>query len=143
MAKAKGNKNQPATPAAPPVVANLPEGVKAVRNVTLPTLVLKKAGDSAVLKFMDAMRISKVKTKPDVGPDGKVKEREPATVATVVNIQTGEQFIYLVASVVKSNLERDYPAEAYVGKAFYIQNKGKRTENQRYNDFAIIEVEAA
>lgn len=143
MAKAK-SKNPPAAAVqAAPVVANLPEGVKAVRNVTLPTLVLKKAGDSAVLKFMDAMRVSKVKTKPDIGPDGKVKEREPATVATVVNTQTGEQFIYLVASVVKSNLERDYPDETYVGKSFYIQNKGKRTENQRYNDFAIIEVEAA
>ncbi len=143
MAQAKGNKGgtKPATPGAalppPPAPANLPSGFKVTRRVTMPSLALKKTGDNRVLLFMDAMRVSNIKGKPDA--DGKT--REPATVSTVTDLQTGEQLIFIVPSVVKANLERDYPKDSYVGKAFAIENRGRRNENQRYNDFSIMEVE--
>lgn len=119
--------------------AKLPEGFKIKRSITLPVLVLKKAGDSKTVKIQDAMRVSKIEQKADAAG----KKREPATICTVVEVLTGEQFTMLVPAVVKSNLLRDYPDDTYVGKVFMIENMGKRTEAQRYNDFRIYEVEAA
>lgn len=113
----------------------LPANIRVKRMVTVPSLVLKNSGDKRVLLICDAMRISKVVDKKDTA-------REPATVCTVGDIETGEQFIFLVPSVVKSNLERDYPNDEYVGKTFYIECLGKRNESQRYKDFRIMEVEA-
>lgn len=142
MAKAKGNsKSKPGTSVAPAtgtnvVVANLPEGVKIVKRITLPSLAIKKAGESRILAFADQMRESKVITKQADGTP-----RKPAMIATVGDCLTGEMFIFIVPTVVHANLERDYPDGTYVGKAFQVVNKGKRSESQRYNDFEISEVE--
>lgn len=117
----------------------LPPGVKIKRVVTVPSLALKNVGDSRILQFLDGLRVSKV--------TDKESKREPATVATVADMTTGEQFIFICPAVVKANLERDYAdinpdgTPGYVGRAFYIENLGKRTESQRYNDYRIAEVE--
>lgn len=139
MAKRQGKKEEQAPQVAAPTAANLPEGFKVKRSITLPVLVLKKQGDTATVLIQDAMRVSKVETKADASG----KKREPATICTVVKVDSGEQFTMLVPAVVKANLLRDYPDDDYVGKTFMIQNMGKRTEAQRYNDFRIFEVEKA
>jgi hypothetical protein len=127
--------------AAPPVAMNvkLPEGFKVKRQVTLPSLALKQVNVSRVLRINDEMRISKIQDKPDA----QGKKREPATICTVTDLETGVLYTLIVPAVVKANLERDYPDGKYVGLAFQITNMGKRSESQRYNDYQILEVEAA
>lgn len=121
---------------APAGAAELPEGFKRVRTVTLPSFSLKEIGVGRGLKIMDAIRVSKVEGKPD--KDGN--KPKPADICTAADVQTGQMYIFIVPAVVKSNLERDYPKESYVDKGFYMVNMGKRTPNQRYNDYAIDEI---
>lgn len=111
----------------------LPGGFKIKRMITVPSLVLKE-GLARAIRIDSEIRVSKV-------VDTKTK-REPANICDVTDVETGEKFIFLCPKVVQANLERDYPDLKYVGKAFYIQNLGKRTETQRYNDFGIAEIEA-
>lgn len=150
MSKTKQQANK--TPAASTAVAladagalavALPAGFKVRRAVTLPSLSIK-AGTFYCLKLLDALRVSTVKDKPGFEADGKTpkKPRDPATICTAVDVVTGEQYTYLCNAVVCENLKRDYPDNGYIGKVFKIANMGKRTENQRYYDFSIIELEA-
>lgn len=138
LSGADSNKDWPGAPVTQP--ANLPEGFKVKRSVTLPSLAIKKPGECHVLRFDSAMRVSDVmdKKKADDGTP-----RKPATIANVTELSTGEQFIFIVPTVVVKNLERDYKDDAYKGLIFQITNKGKRTEGQSYNDFSILELEAA
>lgn len=117
-------------------VVKLPEGVKIKRHVTLPSLTLKR-NEPRILFFVSEMRISQVKGKKK--PDGTYEE--PAIIADVGDIETGEQLILLVPTVVKKNLEEMYPSGEYKGKTFFIENLGKKKDGQRYNDFQISEVE--
>jgi hypothetical protein len=123
----------------------LPEGTRIKRHVTLPSLAIKADGQQELLFIVDEMRVSKITQKAD-----EKKPREPATICTAIKVDTGETVTFIVPAVVKANLLRDYAklddagnvkSQTYVGKAFAIQNKGKRTESQRYNDFAIYELE--
>lgn len=114
---------------------DLPAGIRVVKNVTMPSLTLKP-NEPHCLVFVSPMRISSVITKAGDG-----KDKEPATIADVGDVETGEAFIGIIPAVVKSNLERDYPNDGYVGKTFYIENLGKRTQGQRYNDFRILEID--
>lgn len=136
MAKAKGGK-QAAPAFVPASAANLPAGFKTKKLVTLPTLSLKQVGVTYSVQILDAMRVSQLKAKQKVGG----KEMEPATVCTVVKLDTGEQANMLIPAVVKGNLQEHYPNDSYVGCMFQITNNGKRSETQRYNDFSIIEIE--
>lgn len=133
----RGNPPVNQAPAVQP--ANVPEGFRVKRQITLPSLAIKAQNESHILRFDSAMRISDVMDKPK----GDAKPRDPATIANVTEVSTGEQFIFIVPTVVKKNLERDYKDNGYVGCVFQITNKGKRKESQRYNDFAIAELEAA
>lgn len=121
------------------VISNvsLPAGFKVVKQITLPSLAIKKAGDSKILKIMDAMRISKVVDKSAEG-----KKREPATICTVTDMETGELFTFIVPAVVKKNLQETYEHDSYVDRIFQITNKGKRNEAQKYYDFQLLEVSA-
>lgn len=142
MASTKGGKRGevtagPGASVVAPPPANMPEGFTIKRQITLPSLAIKVAGTGRVLHILDAIRVSKV---VDKKPTADGKTREPANICTVADAMTGEQFIFIVPAVVRENLVRDYPNDSYVDKVFWIENKGKRTENQRYNDFAISEV---
>lgn len=124
--------------AAAPTNLKLDDGLQVKRHITLPSFTVKEASKQRTFFIMDAMRISQIKSKKD-----DEQKRDPATICTVVDMDTGEHGTFIVPAVVKANLERDYPEAGYVGKAFAIINKGKRTEAQRYNDFAIYEVGGA
>lgn len=116
-------------------VANLPAGMKIKRVITVPSLVMKTQNEGRFLRFDEKIHPSKV---PGKVVDGK--QEKPANVALVTDIATGEQLNFLVPAVVIANLNEEYPAGAYVGKIFAIQNVGKR-ENKRYTDFRIAECE--
>lgn len=132
----------PAVAASTIAAMNLPAGVTLKRHVTLPSLAIKVVGQQEILFIMDAIRVSKIKQKIELNVDGTQKAaREPAQICTAGKHGTGELVTFIVPAVVRENLVRDYPNDSYVGKSFVIQNKGKRTEAQRYNDFAIVEVD--
>jgi hypothetical protein len=117
----------------------LPPGLVLKRRITLPSLSMKKKGDLRYLVIADVMRVSKVVDKPTA--DGKVKD--PATVCTVGDVLSGEVFTWLVPAVCKSNLQNEYQEDTYVGKCFAVENMGRRSEGQRYNDFSLSEVDAS
>ncbi len=124
-----------------PVNHALPAGLKLKRLVTVPSVAIKEPGDMRVFRIDSEIRVSKVVDKSD-------QKREPAMICDVTEHETGQVFIFIVPAVVRENLIRDYaPAKEgdtplYVGKTFLIQNRGKRSASQRYNDFGIAEVEA-
>lgn len=143
------------TPNLPAVMATgklaLPEGFKAKRVLSLPSLVMKIPGEQRVLVFLSGLQVSTVKPKP---------KEAPATVADVADLVTGEQFKFLVPAVVESTLcdtygprmerparddlearQAQYDAVEVLHKAFAIRNAGKR-EGKRHVDFEVVEVEA-
>jgi hypothetical protein len=79
-----------------------------------------------------------------IGKDMKQKEgdkkKEPATLANVTNLETGEAGQFIVNAVVKSVLTDEYPNDAYVGKCFAI-TKQKRKEGKSYDPFNVVEIE--
>ena len=129
-AELSGETSTPRTP-----VSLSQAGFKVVKQITLPTLTIKKQGDFLVLHFEELMRVSKVQTK---SADGTAQK--PATVVNVTDVLTGEMGQYIVPTVVEKNLTENYPDGGYVGKTFHIEHRGKRKDGQRYNDFSIAEV---
>lgn len=111
------------------------KGFTVKRQVTMPTLSMKETGASRILQFNEAMHVSTYKD-----PDPSKAKEKPATVAAVTDMESGEVLQFLVPSVVQSQLEREYPEQAYVTKVFQITCQGKRP-SKRYRDFTIIEVE--
>ena len=116
------------------------EGFKLKKLITVPSLVIKVPGQEFVLRFDSAITVSKV-------VDPKKPTEKPADVANVTDMQTGAQYVFLLPSVVKGNLELEYDAATdtappgYVGKVFLIRNLGK-TDGKRYSNFGIAELEA-
>lgn len=105
------------------------------KAVTLPSFVIKKEGDVRNFLFTSAMRKSDVVTKDKDG-----KAQEPATVANVTDLNSGEEGIYLVNTVVAENLRKMYPDDGYVQKKFEIEHKGKK-DGKRYGSFSVYELE--
>jgi hypothetical protein len=70
---------------------------------------------------------------------GKTQEK-PADIANIINLDTGEEMQIIVAAVVKSVLEENYPDAGYVGKGFEIV-KGDKAEGKRYFQYSVNEVE--
>lgn len=134
-------RNQSLITQTPQTAMTLPSGVKALRQVTVPSFSLKDQGNFRYLGINSAMRISKVVDKP---ADGTRTPKEPATICDVVDLQTGELGCFIVSTMIKSNLERDYPDDTYVGKAFYFVNTGKKKgKDNSYNTYSIFEIDPA
>lgn len=109
---------------------------KVKKKITLP-LLKQVAGQSVAIQFESPIYVGKdIKTK-----EGAAKEK-PADLANIINLETGEEMVYIVSAVVKGNLDDLYPAEAIVGKCFAIL-KGTKVEGKRYNDYTVVELEAA
>lgn len=120
---------------------------KTVKKVTLPLLSLKN-GDIALVRFDTAAKLGK-ELKGDKAADGKAK-KEPAHLAQVTDLTTGEEMQMIVPAVLRSTLEEEYPApsadkpHAYVGKSFQITHLGKKVGGKNeggYNTFKIVEIE--
>lgn len=106
------------------------------RKKLLTRPVLKYVVDTAIyVKIEEKMHIGK-EMKP--GPDGKKKE--PATLANVVDLKTGEPAQIIANAVVKSVLHEEYPNDSYVGLCFSI-TKQARVAGKSYDPFSIEEIE--
>ena len=120
--------------AAAPVATNMAvAGYNIKKLVTVPSLVMKIAGEQRILRFDDAITVSTVR-------DPKKPDEKPANVAHVTDMESGQIFVFLVPSVVQGNMEQHYADGMYVGKIFLIKNLGKDPA-KRYVNFGIAEVE--
>ncbi len=110
-------------------------GFKVARRVTMPTLN-PVVNTPYALKIVDAFRESTY-----VDPDPKKRNEKPATICSVIDMNTGAVYLWLVGDVCVKNLKENYPDDDYVGRIFGVQKLPKRP-SKRYHDWEIIELEA-
>lgn len=129
-------KNSPAneTPKADTPAA--PKGFvpKVKRLVTLPVLSLK-SGDIAFVKFLSKIEQSKVKQKDKDG-----KEQDPAHIAQVTMLDTGENRTLICNAVLRSIMLEEYPNDSYIEKGFQIKVADPKA-GKRYKGFEVAELE--
>lgn len=109
-------------------------GFKVKKALTLPVLKLKP-GEEVYIQFAGHMHVSK-----DTGQTMNGKKMEPATVANVIDLTTGEMHVLICATVLNKEINENYPDDSYVGKAFAITLI--RVPEKKYNLYSIIEIEA-
>lgn len=77
--------------------------------------------------------------KQDVDAEGK-RKKEPAHLADVIDLKTGELGQIIVAAMVLSVLNENYPDNSYVGLCFCVTKKGKAPGKQ-YFGYSVEEIE--
>ncbi len=88
------------------------------------------------VKFEDAIYLGK-EMKQKAGDD---KKKEPAHLANVVDLTTGELAQIIVNAVPMSVLKESYPNDGYVGKCFTIMRQ-KRQPGKQYDPFFVEEID--
>jgi hypothetical protein len=68
-------------------------------------------------------------------------KKEPATLAQVTDLETGENAIIVVPVVVQSSIEEKYSDGAYVGLCFSIEKLEKANPDKKYFPYAVAEIE--
>lgn len=111
---------------------------KVLKTVSLPLKSLAE-GDLAHVKMETAIRLGeKLKGKAN-------EKKEPAHLANVIDLDTGEEMLMIIPAVLKSSLEDNYKDESYVGKAFQITHLGKKAKggaaDEGYNLYKILEID--
>ncbi len=101
--------------------------------VTLPVIKLA-AGVQRFVFFDGPMHIGK-----DTGQVMNGKKMEPATVANVTDLETGEQGVLICATVLAGELRGAYPDDSYIGKRFAIRLI--KVPEKKYNMYEILEIE--
>lgn len=107
---------------------------KRKKLLTVPVLKFKE-GETRYVKITEVMHVGK----PQKAKEGE-KAKEPATLASCINLEDGAVCQIIVSAVVKSVLSEEYPNDGYVGKCFAITKQG-RNPGKQYNQFDIEEVE--
>lgn len=108
-------------------------GFRVKKNVTLPVHKLKP-GEERYFQFVNAMHVGK-----DTGQIMNGKKMEPATIADVIDLQTGELGVLICATVLYKEITEQYPDDDYVGKAFAITMT--KVPEKKYNLYSILEIE--
>ena len=103
------------------------------KNVTLP-LFKWSAGVSKFLTIMGPVFQGKA-----IKETGATKNKEPAFLCNVTDLESGELGQIIVATVLKSIFHEEYPEDAYVGKSFEI--KQRKIPGKDYNGFDVTEIE--
>ena len=111
-----------------------PANVKVKKQLTLS--VLRQEKDKPVyVYFVTPMHVGKpIKTKTGE------KEKEPATIATVIDLERETINTLVMSTVAQGILNESHPDAGYVGKSFMITNKGKQN-GKEYNSVEIVEIE--
>ena len=108
-------------------------GFKVKASVTLPIFKLA-AGVQRFFTFDGPMHIGK-----DTGQVMNGKKMEPATIANVTDLETGEMGVVICATVMSKEIAENYPGETYVGKSFAVTLI--RVPEKKYNLYEILEIE--
>ncbi len=86
------------------------------------------------LVFKSKIAIGKtIKSKPGE------KEREPAHIAQVVNLEDGTMSEVIIGLILRETLEKEYPGHSYVEKGFRIVQR--KVANRNYNNYEISELD--
>jgi hypothetical protein len=110
---------------------------KKIKNLTLD--ILKFVVDEPRnVKITGPIHLGKAQKKGK--GDDDTKEREPAHLASCINLDDGSECQIIVSAVALSVLTDDYPNDSYVGKCFEITKK-KRVEGKQYFPYGVIEIE--
>jgi len=107
---------------------------KVVRQVTLP-LIKKADGVPLYVKFDSAIFTGK-----EIKGTGEKAKMEPARLANVTNLETGELGQIICNKVLEGTLTEEYPDNGYVNKGFAITQHGKAS-GKRYHTYTIAEIE--
>lgn len=110
---------------------------KRVKNLTLDVLKFVE-NEPRYVKITGPIHLGKAQKKSKGDDDGK--EREPAHLATCINLEDGAECQIIVSAVVLSVLTDEYPGEAYVGKCFAITKK-TRVAGKQYFPYGVEEIE--
>jgi hypothetical protein len=65
-------------------------------------------------------------------------KKEPAEICEVIDMETGEHRTLVTSTVMRKELTKAYPADAYVGKFFELSQS--RREGKNYNDVSLCEI---
>ncbi len=103
---------------------------KIKRALTLPQLK-QSVNETVYIKFTSEMSESKVPPK---------EGEEPATVANVICLETGQEHVYIVPAVLKGVLEDEMEGK-YVDECFQV-SKLPKPSGKRYNQYEIHNIEA-
>lgn len=109
---------------------------KTLKKLTRPTFKFV-IGKAVYVRIDEKVFIGK-ELKKDASEGGN--KREPAHVANVTNLETGELGQIIVSAVVLSVLNDEYPGDTYVGKCFSI-TKLQKTEGKAYFPYNVDEIE--
>lgn len=112
-----------------------------LRQVTLGVLKLSSK-EPRYICIVDAMHVS-----ADIAPEQPAKDsdkpsakrKEPATVAHALDMETGEEGVLICSAMIKSQLNREYPGDSYVGRGFELIST--KVPDKAYNIVSIAEVE--
>lgn len=109
-----------------------------LRQVTLGVLKLSPK-EPRYIYIVAPMHVS-----ADIAPDAPAKEgapkkKEPATVAHALDMQTGEEGVLICSAMLKSQLQREYPGDGYVGRGFEFTST--KVPDKAYNIVSIAEVD--
>jgi hypothetical protein len=107
---------------------------KPKRLLTVPVLSLKD-NEPRILRFDGKMHIGKT-MKAKEGD----KPKEPATIASVTDMESGEIFDLIVSAVLHSVLDEEFPGDAYVGKVFSVTALPKR-DGKQYKGMKVYEMD--
>lgn len=122
-------------------MATTPRKFAKLRQVTLGVLKLSPK-EPRYLCIVDAMHVS-----ADIAPDAPAKDsdkpaakkKEPATVAHALDMETGEEGVLICSAMLRSQLQREYPGDGYVGRGFELVST--KVPDKAYNVVSITEVE--
>lgn len=107
-----------------------------VKKSLTPPLFKLEIGVPRYFKVLGALFIGKAMVEKD--PTKKAKD--PATLMSVLNLETGEEGLVIANHVIASTLRESYPNDTYVGHYFAIV-KQARTPGKQYDKFGIDEIE--
>lgn len=109
------------------------------RKKLLTRPVLKLVENQPIyVKFESAIYLGK-EMKADKVKEGE-KKRDPAHLADVIDLVSGEQAQIIASAVVMSVLDENYPDTGYVGKCFSITKKG-RAPGKQYFGYNVEEID--
>lgn len=108
------------------------------KHVTLPLLKIKPNGAPAFVRFEGAMHLGE-RIKGAATEGTKAAKMEPATLAHVLDLTTGEEMQIICPLLLRERLSENYPKDSYVGKQFRITLT--REEGKKYNLVGLQEIE--
>jgi len=110
---------------------------RVVRHVTRPLLKLVDNTPTYVLIDEAMKQAEPIKGRTQKGVDGN--PLPPPFIVAVTDLSDGSQKQMVCNEVLKSELDKQYPNDTYVGKYFELI-KNTKAEGKRYNTFGITEL---